>query len=490
MDRQIRRLGFVLVVLFAILFAQLNWIQVFGASRLRNNPANFRLLIEEYNVDRGEILGKDLRTVLARSFPTKGRLKFLRRYPQGPEYADITGYYSLVYGRSGLEQTYNDFLGAHAGELFGSTLEDDILNRPRRGATVVTTIDPTIQSAAVAALNGRPGAVAALDPRTGAVLALASNPAFDPNALSSHDPKAIKAAWKQLNADPQKPLLSNATEQIYAPGSTFKLIDTAAALESGMTPQTTFSNPATLNLPQTTHNLQNFGGEHCLGGAPTITLAQALTVSCDVTFAELGLRLGADRLAAQAEKFGFNSDIPFDVPFHTGRFPNPSVFEGALPNLAFSAIGQYDVAANPLQMALVAAAIANGGVEMRPQLVKQIRDPDGGLISSFHPEAWGRPISPETAATMTQMMESVVQEGTGTPAQIPGVAIAGKTGTAQVPGAPPHVWFVAFAPAENPQIAVAVVLLEGGGVGSEATGGVVAGPVAKQVIEAALGRAG
>src|SRR5919201_4721517 len=321
MDRQIRRLGFVLIVLFAVLFAQLNWIQVFGASALRNNPANFRLLIDEYSVDRGEILARDLNTVLARSFPTKGRLKFLRRYPVGSDYADITGYYSLVYGRSGLEQSYNDFLGAHASELLGSTIEDDILNRPRRGADVITTIDPKIQQAALAALNGREGAVAALNPKTGAVLALAANPSFDPNPLSSHNPDAIKAAWKKLNADPTHPLLSNATDQIYAPGSTFKLIDTAAALEHGMTPQTTFPNPVTLDLPQTTHNLQNFGGEHCLGGVSTITLAQALTISCDVTFAALGLRLGGDLLAAQAEKFGFNRDIPFDVSFHTGRFP-------------------------------------------------------------------------------------------------------------------------------------------------------------------------
>jgi peptidoglycan glycosyltransferase len=292
-----------------------------------------------------------------------------------------------------------------------------------------------------------------------------------------------------LNADPSKPLLSNATDQIYPPGSTFKLIDTAAALELGMTPATRFPNPPFLDLPQTTHNFHNFGGAQCPGGS-TISLADALTISCDVTFAELGLKLGAKVLFDQARRFGFDSEVPFDIAFHEGRFPQPSAFENALPNLAFSAIGQFDVAANPLQMALVAGAIANGGVEMRPQLVLEVRDPEGGVLKSFQPQFYGRPISAQTAATMTTMMESVVQRGTGTPAQIPGVAVAGKTGTAQTPSGRPHVWFTAFAPAGDPKIAVAVVLLEGGGNGSEATGGVVAGPVAKQVIEAYLGRSG
>jgi len=493
-DRQIRRLGFALGVLFAILFAQINYIQVFAASELANNPANARLIIQEYQVKRGEILARDQRTVLAKSTPTRGRLKFLRRYPEGSLYGDITGYYSLVFGRSRLEQTYNDFLGARATELLATSLEDEILDRPKRGASLVTTIDPKLQEVAQSALsraqNGSGGAVVALDPRTGEILALVSIPGFDPNPLSSHDPKAIRAAWKQLLDDPSKPLLSNASDQLYPPGSTFKLVDTAAALENGLTPNTEFPNPAALKLPQTTHVLHNFGGEHCLGGAPRITLAQALTVSCDVTFAELGLQLGGQKLYDQARAFGFDQDVPFDIPFAEGNFPPPSFFPDRLPALAFSAIGQQDVSANPLQMALVVEAIANGGVEMQPQLVREILDPNGVVVKSIGPRVFSRPISSQTATTMTQMMISVVQEGTGTAAQIPGVQVAGKTGTAETPSGNPHAWFVAFAPADHPQIVVAVVVLNGGTLASEATGGTVAAPIAKAVIEAALGQGG
>src|SRR5205085_4940134 len=205
----------------------------------------------------------------------------------------------------------------------------------------------------------------------------------------------------------------------------------------------------------------------------TITLADALTVSCDVTFAELGLRLGASTLYDQAKKFGFDTHVPFDIPWAEGRFPPPSFFPTRLPQLAFSAVGQGNTAANPMQMALVASAIANGGVEMQPQLVREIRAPGGGVLRSFHPKVFSRPISAQTAATMTTLMESVVQSGTGTPAQIPGVQVAAKTGTAETTSGIPNVWFVAFAPGGNPRIAVAVVLLNGGGGGTAATGGTV-----------------
>jgi peptidoglycan glycosyltransferase len=241
-----------------------------------------------------------------------------------------------------------------------------------------------------------------------------------------------------------------------------------------------------LTLPQTDKVFHNFADSTCPGGS-TITLALALTVSCDITFAELGLKLGANTLYDQARKFGFDTAVPFDFPWASGRFPSPSYFQDRLPFLAYSAVGQADVAANPLQMALVASAIANGGVEMQPQLVEQVRAPGGAVIRSLKPNAWGQPISGKTAATMTQMMESVVQSGTGTPAQIPGVQVAAKTGTAETPSGLPHCWFVAFAPAGNPKIAVAVLLLNGGGAGAGATGGTVAGPVAKTIMQAALG---
>ncbi len=425
MNRQIKRLGAGLLVLFLALLIQINYIQVFAADDLVNNPGNLkRLLIQEYNVRRGAILARDDRTVLATNKATKA-------------------------------------------------------------------IDPKLQRVAAQALGSRRGGVVAVDPATGEVLAMVSNPTFNPNPLASHDPNAAARAYRALQPNsPHSPLLSNANQQLYPPGSSFKIVTAAAALENGMRPDTPFPNPSSLDLPQTTNDLDNFGGEHCLGGASQITIAQALQVSCNVVFGQIGLRLGAARLVAQARRFGFDGDVPFDVPFAEGQIPDPSAFAQDLPGVAFSAIGQQSVATNPLQMALVASSIANDGVEMRPTLAREIRDPSGKVIRSFAPRVFGRPISSQTASELTQMMVSVVQDGTGTAAQIPGVTVAGKTGTAQHPSGNPHAWFVSFAPAEQPRIAVAVVVLDGGDLGSEATGGAVAAPIAKQVIEAALGAGG
>jgi penicillin-binding protein A len=490
-NRQIRRLGVAMVALFLVLFVAVNYIQVFAADRISNNPANARLIIAEYRVARGEILAADQRTVLAKSVGTNGQLKFERRYPQGPLYAHITGFFSLACGISRLESTYNDLLGARSNDLLGSTIEDQILGRPKRGASVVTTIDPRLQNIAFQQLQQHAphgGAVVAMDPSTGEVKAMVTIPQYDPNQVTARDQSADRSACKRLNSDPNHSLLSIASDELFPPGSTFKLIDLSAALENGLKLSTRMPNPPELQLPQSTKKLQNFGGEHCSGGAPTITLEEALVESCNVTYAELGLKLGPRPLFDQARAYGFDRHVPFDVPFSEGHFDDPSVFVNRLPAVALSAIGQFDTSANPLQMALVASAIANGGTEMVPRLVREIRDPNGVVLRSFGPSVFGHPISPTTAADMTRVMTEVVQRGTGTAAQIPGVTVAGKTGTAQSSSGNPHAWFVCFASAEHPRIAVAVVALNGGTLASEATGGQVAAPVAKAVIEAALHR--
>lgn len=486
MTRQIRILATAFLILFGLLAVNLNYLQVIAADDLANHQANKRLLIQEFEVDRGQILAADRRTVLARSRATRDALKYLRRYPEGELYAHVTGYYSFVFGRAELEAAYNDFLAARAEELLPDRLIDDILGRDRQGASLVTTIDPVLQQTAADGLGERDGAVAAIDPRTGDVLALVANPTYDPNILSSHDGDRIRDAWDRLNADPEKPLVSGANDELFPPGSTFKIVTAAAALENGMTPQTTFPNPRVLDLPQTTSNLQNFGGSHCVGGASEITLAQALQVSCNVTFGALGLELGAERLVEQARRFGFSGDVGFDIPFAEGQIPGPEAFTDRLPAVAFSAIGQQDVRANVLHMALVAGAIGNGGTMMRPRLAREIRDPSGRVLRSFDPEVYGSAMSAENAATLTDMMETVVADGTGTAAQVPGIQVAGKTGTAEVEGGAPHAWFVSFAPADDPQIAVAVVVLNGGDLGSEATGGALSAPIARAVIQAAV----
>jgi len=351
---------------------------------------------------------------------------------------------------------------------------------------VVTTIDANLQRVAARALGSLPGGVVALDPRSGQVLAMVANPSYDPNPLASHDTTVVGEARRALLRTPGKPLLSRATQELFPPGSTFKLVTASAALENGMQPSTTFPNPPALPLPNSTSVLHNFGGEHCLGGAPRLTLAQALQVSCNVVFGEISLKLGAAKLVEQTQRFGFDQTIPFELPFAEGSIPPASQFEGAKSFVATSAIGQQDVLSNPMQMALVGAAIANRGVEMVRHVVKEIRDADVRVVKEIAPSEFGRPISAKTAAELTGMMINVVDAGTGTAAQIPGVQVAGKTGTAETPSGMPHAWFVSFAPAQNPRIVVAVVVLNGGDLGSDATGGAVAAPTAKAVIEAAL----
>jgi penicillin-binding protein A len=495
MDRQIRKLGIALLALFLIAFAQVNYIQVFAADRIAEDPANAqRQLIAEYKVDRGSILAADGTTVLASSRKSPGQLRFQRRYPHGELYAHETGFYSFVFGRTELEQSYNEFLTGDAAELLPQTLTDLILGRPKQGATIVTTLVPEIQEAAAAAAEAEAGdvAIAAIDPATGDVLALVSEPTYDPNPLASQDPKVVRDSWDELNADPEKPLLSRASDELFPPGSTFKLVTASAALENGFGPESLWPNPNELDLPLTDATIENFGGSTCSGGSQ-ITLADALRQSCNVVFGAVGLELGADRLAEQARAYGFTAEagedlVPFDIPWSSGVFPAPETFEGRDPAVAISAIGQQDVAANPLQMALVGAAIANDGVEMQPRLVTEARDPSGRVIAEFQPKEFSRPLSPENAAALTQMMVGVVASGTGTAAQIPGVTVAGKTGTAQHgEDENPHAWFVCFAPAEAPEVAVAVIVLDGGSLGSEATGGQVAAPIARAVVEAALG---
>ncbi|MGZ5214182.1 MAG: peptidoglycan D,D-transpeptidase FtsI family protein [Actinomycetota bacterium] len=504
MNRRIRRLGIGLVALFGLLFVQVSYIQVFAAGGIAGNPANARRqIIAEYKVERGQIITAD-GTVIALSEPTTGNatLRYVRRYPEGPLFAGITGYYSQVYGRTELEQSMNSYLSGDAPELAISTLADLVLGRPKKGGHVITTVDARLQRVASDALGSSPGAVVALDPRNGDILVMVSNPTFDPNELSSQDTDAIRAAWERLNADPQTPLLSRANDELFPPGSTFKLITASAALENGYGLESVWPNPRELDLPLTTGTIQNFGGERCPGGATT-TFLTAFTDSCNVIFGEIGLKLGPQQLADQAHAFGFcptdppdeteclEPTIPFAIPFATGRFPIPSYFESNDPLVAISAIGQDNDLANPLQMALVASAIANGGEMMQPRLVSQIRDPQGRVIRDFPGEPYGQPISQDTATAMRTMMVNVVASGTGTAAQIPGVVVAGKTGTAQHggPDTAPHAWFVCFAPAgpdDIPTIAVAVIVLDGGSLGNEATGGQLAAPIAKQVIEAYL----
>ena len=485
MNRPLRRVGVACVVLFGLLLLQVNWIQVVKAKDYRNDQRNRRVLLRTYDRERGPIVvgtGRE-RGAIAKSIPTDDALKYLRLYPKGPEYAPITGFASFVYGYSGIERQENSVLSGDDERLLVRRLSDYITGRQVKGGTVELTLQPQAQAAAFAGLAGKRGAVIALDPRTGAVLAEATSPSYDPTPLSSHDGKGIRAAYKRLLALAHDPLTNRAVQSTYPPGSTFKVITSAAALSHGYTPASRIPSPTVLDLPGTTANLRNFGGERC-GDGKTDTLLNALEISCNTAFGALGMKLGQDVVRRQAEAFGLG-DSSLDLPQPVAE----SVFPDDLTKAqtAQSSIGQYDVRVTPLQMAMVAAGIANHGDVMRPYLVRRVLAPDLSELGTADEKVYRHAVSSSVASQLTAMMVAVVQRGTGTRAQIGGITVAGKTGTAQHgPGAAPHAWFIGFAPAENPVIAVAVVIEDGGSLGSEATGGRLAAPIAKAVMEAVL----
>ncbi len=481
MNGQIRKLGIVLIVLFSALFVQLNYLQVLDAHHLNTHPANSRAVVRDFVQPRGIIQLAD-GTVVAQSVPSGDAFKLQRQYPLGPLFAHVTGYFSFTYGDEGVERTYNDAL---IGDLAkGSFDPRNLLVQRDKTDNVTLTLSKNLQQVATDQLGQRKGSVVALDPRTGAILAFADYPTYDPNRLASHDQDAVQQAWTELNADPDKPLLPRTYRERYPPGSSFKVVTAATALVTGTaTPaQPVYPNLRELPLPNTGgQTLGNFGGGSCGGN-----LADALRVSCNTSFAQLGLDLGAQKLSAGAEAFGFNKVPPIDLPFGaSASFPPATAFARDLPGLAKSAIGQQDVAATPLQMALVAAGIANNGVIMTPHVLAEVRNTDGEVVQQYKNQPWLTAVPPSVAQTTRDMMVGVVAGGSGTRAQIPGVTVAGKTGTAQTGLGRSHVWFIAFAPAEAPRVAVAVMLEDQPNT-SEVTGGALAAPIAQAVIRAAL----
>ena len=388
---------------------------------------------------------------VALSVETDDEFAYLRQYPVGPVYAAATGYYSSVFGRSAVERSENGILSGSDDRLFARRLVDLVTNREQRGGTVKLTLNPAAQQAAYDALGDNKGAVVALDPRTGAILAMASKPSYDPNPLASHSVEEQQAAWQAIQEDPDKPALNRAIAQTLPPGSVFKIVTAAAALESGRyEPDSLIPGPAAYDLPQSTVDLPNQSGEPCGSGPDELTtLTNALRVSCNTAFAYLGNDLGDDALREQAERFGYNSEPLADEDLNAATSVFPAELDA--PQTALAAIGQFDVRATPLQIAMVSAGIANDGALMNPYLIEELRDPDRvKVLERTEPEELSRAVSSETAQELTAMMVEVVENGTGQSAQMDGIEVAGKTGTAQTtPERPPYAWFTCFAPARR-----------------------------------------
>lgn len=489
MNRQIRRLGVALIACYVALFVMLNYWQVLEAEDLNENPDNTRKIVRDFNSPRGTIETAD-GVLLARTVEVEGgRFEYQREYLEPVRYAHLTGWFSFALGADGVEREYNDFLSGQTLQQELESLSDLFVDRDDTG-DVILSVEDSVQRVAQEALGDREGSVVALDPRNGAVLAMWSYPSYDPNLLATHDNEAAVEASELLQAAPGSPLLAHGYQERYFPGSTFKVVTAGTGLESGRVtvaepvyPVTTAYTPPLTNLPIT-----NFGGSACGGPLPVI-----LEVSCNTAFAEMAAEtLGPDLMVPGAEAFGFNDAPPLDLP-EPADSAFPTDFERNLPALAQAGIGQNNVQATPLQMALVAAAVANGGEMMAPAVMAEIRDSEGEVIEGAETEVWKRPLGPERADELRDMMIRVVQQGTATGLAIPGYEVGGKTGTAQLgqDTEDTHAWIIGFAgtPGEESQVAVAVFVKAQPGAGTQ-TGGRVAAPVARAVLGAALQAAG
>lgn len=485
MNEPIRRLSVVALAMFLALMVAASWIQFAQAESLNAHPANTRALYRQFGAFRGPFVVSGESVVY--SVPVEDPFNYQRTYVDGPLYSHVIGFFSIGPGLSGLESTENTLLNGTADSLFWTRLGDLFAGRSQRGASIELTLDAALQRLASDSLGDQRGAVVVLDPTTGAILAMVSHPDFDPAALAVHSSSSANRDYQALIADTTHPLHNRAIGgDTYPPGSTFKLIVAAAALEAGYTPETLLYAPTELSLPGTTSTIGNYGGKAC-SPDDQLSLADSLKISCNTAFADLGMDLGWGAIRRTAVNFGWGESLTIPLKVTPSRLPtdpNP-------PQVAQSSLGQFDVRTTPLEMALIAAAIANDGTMMQPYLVSGARSPDLQVLQTTEPEVLRQAVSPAVANQLTEMMVGVVESGTGTAARIPGVTVAGKTGTSETGlGTPPHAWFVGFAPAENPVVAIAVVVENGGNVGSGATGGGVAAPLAKAIMLARLQQLG
>jgi len=483
MTPEIRRVANVILLMFLSLFIAASAMQVVNADSLNNDSRNQRAVFDGYKTQRGAILVDN--NPIAESNPSSDAYHFLRKY-SGQQYSAITGFYSLYQGRTGLENYLDNSLRGDNSAQFFEQLNALFSGNPVTGASVELSIDAKVQQVAWDALGDNKGAVIAIDPTTGRIIALVSKPGFDANLLSTHNTADASANYKKLLTRKDAPLINRAIGgDLYAPGSIFKLVVASAAFESGKyTPKSTLTNPRKYTLPGTKTTITNSGEGSC-GGASKVSIATALKLSCNIPFAQLGIALGQDAIAEQAKKFGFGESVT--IPMKSTASVYPTGMDDSQTGL--SSFGQFDVRVSPLQMVMVSAAIANDGIQMQPYLVDQIFTSNLTLLQETKPAELRRAISTSTAESVKKMMIAAVADGVSSNARIPGVVVAGKTGTAENGvGQPYTLWFTGFAPANNPKVAIAVVVENGGGFGQSGRGNSLAAPIAKKVMQAVLGK--
>lgn len=486
MTRQLRRLSILMLIMFLALFASTSWIQVAQSDSLAQNPHNKRAIYDSYQVQRGSIIASG--SAIASSVASKDVYVWQRVYADPQMWAPVTGYLNTALGSAtGIERAMNKELSGTGGTQFLSRIERIFTGQTPRGSNVVLSLDAKVQKAAFDALGSLQGAVVAIEPKTGRILAMVTSPSYDTNALASHDTAKVDQTYDQLVSAADNPLFNRAIGgDLDPPGSTFKLVVASAALASGdFTPQSTLPNVAAYQLPGSSAVVHNDTGGTC-GPGDTVTIADALRLSCNIPMAQLAVKVGSDAIREEAEKYGFNNTFSLPLASTPSGYPR-TIQDDA--QTALSGFGQGQVTATPLQMAMVSAGIANGGVVMNPRMVDEVIGPDLSVQEKFESSQFSRALAPDLDAQMVQMMLANVSSGIATNARIDGVDVAGKTGTSQNgDGKPYTLWFTGFAPAEDPQVAVAVVVENGGGKGQSGTGNSIAAPIAKKVMEAVLGK--
>jgi len=489
MNRQVSHIGVASLVLLAALIVGTTYWQTWANAGLADRQDNAIRTVAQFTIKRGKIYASDGRTLLATNVAKNvgGQTLYFRRYPAGPLFADVVGYSTQSRNRTGLEQSYNDFLtgsNANLDTVFRSAL-DKLRGTTVTGNDLVLTIRPGVQALASRLLRGKCGAVVAMDPKTGRILAMATNPTYNPNLIERHFASATR---RTLPCG--APLLNRATAGKYQPGSTFKMVTASAALDTGrFTPDSHFDDPGyCIEYGKQVRNAGNPEAPETFG---SVNLTLGFEHSINSVFCNVGKALGAGTVLRYAERYGFYSLPPLETPenerVESGLYDHGRLFKPKHPDFQVDpgrlAFGQERLQVTPLQMAMIAATIANHGVTMRPHLIERVVSPGGNTITHLRPEQLGRPIKRQTADELTHMMELAVSGGTGTAAQIPGIRVAGKTGTAETGRANINTtWFACFAPAEAPRVAIAVVVENQAG----GFGGTIAAPIAKQVMEALL----